>query len=310
MTSNEKYQKFLSIDLTKRCTNNCKFCVVEGGGKSKEQNLDDIKSFLEVYKKKGFTSVNLHGGEPTFFRKFKDLILLINDLGYEDITIQTNGYGLADKNLVTFLLEKRVKLFVISFHDCDLENHNLLTGNQKSFELADKGIKNVIAQGGMVRTNTVLVKSNYKRIKDIIDYLYSLKVKKYNISSLNTYWIWKSNQISLFEELTPTYREMEQYLKKMLDYYEEKDVVFTMEGFPFCYLQGYEKYNLSNTDRDITLLSDDDLQIYNYEEFLNTAGVRVKRKDCEKCSQNKVCKGVWQGYVVYKGWNEFNPVLV
>ncbi|NOU18127.1 MAG: radical SAM protein [Bacteroidales bacterium] len=309
MKKKENYQKFLSIDLTKNCTNNCLFCVVEGrSGKATDQEFSDVEKFLRFYKSHGFDSVNLHGGEPTIYKRFKDLIILINELGYKDITVQTNGCRLENEEFVSFLIKNRVTLFVVSFHDCDKESHNTLTKNPKSFDQATNGIKTVLRLGGDVRTNTVLVKDNYKRVTQIVDFLYDLNVKKFNISSLNPYWLWLEKQQELFDQLVPSYQELSPHLCEMLDKYATKDVKITLEGFPYCLFPGYDDYNLYSYTREITLLSDFEKSIIDYENFLNENGIRLKRQECQKCIKNNQCRGVWKGYLKNKGWAEFQPI--
>lgn len=304
------HQRFLSIDLTKKCTNNCIFCIVEGRNEiAKDQNIDDIKDFLSLYKDKGYTSVNLHGGEPTLYKELDNLIDIINELGYRHIVIQTNGVRLEDEQFVKNLIANNVKLFVVSMHDCIAEYHNKVTKSTNSFQRASNGIKSILQHNGEVRTNTVLLKSNYKRIGDIIDYLYGLGVRTFNISSLNPYWITLNRDSSLFDELAPSYKEMEPYLREMLDSYKDKEVSITLEGFPYCFLPEYNNFNLYNNIRDIVLLSDFNKSIIRYEEFLNQSKIRIKREECTNCFKNDVCKGVWSGYIKMQGWNEFNPVL-
>ena len=195
---------------------------------------------------------------------------------------------------------------MVSFHDSDKDNHNVLTKNTKSFDEVVRGIKNVIELGGNIRTNTVLVKSNYERIHNIIDYLYSINVKTYNISSFNPWWLWIYNKSKLFSDLSPNYLSMAPYLEKVLNAYKDKDIAITLEGFPYCFLQGYDQFNLYKCKRDIILLSENNY-IINYEEYA-TKDLRLKRKECEKCIYNPTCGGVWRGYIEYNGWEEFQPI--
>ena len=302
-------QRFLSIDLTKKCTNNCLFCVVEGRTEQAcDQEFSDIEKFLRFYKNYGFSTINLHGGEPTIYKHFDELIDLINELGFDEIIIQTNGCRLDDKEFVASLIKRNVKLFVVSFHDCDKENHNKVTKSPKSFDQALNGIKTVLKCGGNVRTNSVLIKSNYSRVEDIVDYLYDLGVRKINTSSLNPYWLSVGKKQDLIEELLPKYKDIAPFLKKMLDKYEPTDIELTLEGFPYCLLSDFEDCNLYSYTRDITMLSDFDQKILNYEEFLNENRIRVKRMECQSCIKYKQCKGVWSGYVKTEGWAEFNPI--
>lgn len=308
---NNKYedQTFLSLDITNKCGNRCQFCVVKDRlGTPKDMSLDTIESFLIKYKKQGFTSLNLHGGEPTEFEKLKELILLINKLGYKDITIQTNGSNLSNRLLVQFLLDNNVKTFVFSMHDCIPSFHNDVTGSLKSFEQATEGIKTVLELKGIVRTNTVLLKGNYTRISNIIDYLYNLGVRTFNLSSLNPTWALGNKETELFDRLMPRYKDLEFYIQRLLDENKGKDVKIILEGFPFCFLPNYNSHNLYNHKREIILLSYPGDSVCNYEDNLNKFNIRTKGIKCNTCTKNNICRGVWTGYVDRFGWEEFQPL--
>jgi MoaA/NifB/PqqE/SkfB family radical SAM enzyme len=282
---------------------------VKGRSAATDKKLDDILYFLKEYRDKGFSSVNLHGGEPTIFQEFSYLINAINELGYNDITIQTNGVRLSDEKFVKSLIERHVNLFVVSMHDCIPAMHNNVTNSPDSFELVSKGIKIVLRNEGNVRTNTVLLKSNYQHIENIMDYLYDLGVRVFNISSLNPTWATPTKNIKLFEQTVPTYEELAPYLKNMLIKYSGKDVKITLEGFPYCFLPEFNHLNLYNTERNIFMLSYGDKSVINYEKYLNEIKIRGKAEKCIKCAMNNICKGVWIGYARMRGWDEFNPIF-
>jgi len=305
---NREYTRFLSIDLTKKCTNFCRFCVVCGTRHlTPDQKFDDIVSFLKEYREKGFNKINLHGGEPQLYNKFNQLITLINELQFEEITIQTNGLRLKDKDFISNLIAKKVGLFVVSYHDCIRENHNFLVNNQSSFDEVEEGIQNVLSLGGQVRTNTVLVKSNYNHVKQIVDRVYELGVRKINISSLNPWWMMVNASQELFNELCPSYTVMAPYIRDMLDSYKHRDVKITLEGFPYCFLPGYDEFNLYSVDRDIFMLSENNFRL-NYESYA-TSDLREKKEDCKQCTKFDACGGIWKGYTAYYGFNEFQPIL-
>lgn len=118
--------EILQIELTGDCNFNCIFCEKESdlvfrktgckrwGSAEKENNLsfDEWSKYIKEASYLGCKKVQLFGGEPLLdWARLKKLLLIINDIGIEDIEIYTNASLLDDDNMC-FFKERNIKLKV------------------------------------------------------------------------------------------------------------------------------------------------------------------------------------------------------
>lgn len=109
--------KGLSIHLTDMCNQSCKFCVVDSFKQRKEEvNKRLIFKFLEENAGKGYEIINIHGGEATIVTDFIEILEKIKELGYPQVSLQTNARTLKDMDFAKQLVDLNVKTFVTSFH--------------------------------------------------------------------------------------------------------------------------------------------------------------------------------------------------
>lgn len=296
----QKVENMLSIHLTDLCNNNCKFCIVDSPTQTKEQvSAKRVFAFLEDNTGKNYTAVNLHGGESTTRKDFIDILKKIKRSGYPKTILQTNARKLNDINFAKETIDNNVQLFVVSVHGARSQFHDLITQCEGSLEETIQGIKNVKSLGASVRTNTVVSKMNYKNLVNIVDLVNSLKVDHINISALHTGGAAFRN----FEEVTPTYLEIEPYLKGAIDRAVRYGTRLTLEGFPLCRIEGYEQYMIPWDTQKFKMLYRK-MVIKDYENYMD-ALMRVQGLPCFKCKQNKVCGGVYKEYIEFRGWDEF-----
>ena len=85
---------YLRISVTQRCNYDCIYCHREGEQHILNEELSKEKILLiaKVAKDLGFKKVKLTGGEPLLRRDIVEIVEGLSDLGFEDISIVTNGY--------------------------------------------------------------------------------------------------------------------------------------------------------------------------------------------------------------------------
>ncbi len=89
----------LRISVTDRCNLRCVYCMPEEGMTFMERDellrFDEILRFAAVAKGLGVDAVRLTGGEPLVRKGLVSLVQGLSDLGFEDISLTTNGTELA-----------------------------------------------------------------------------------------------------------------------------------------------------------------------------------------------------------------------
>src|SRR5918998_1598192 len=92
---------YLRISVTDRCNFRCQYCMpenIEFKDKSHILTLEEMLTFAEACLQLGVTKVRVTGGEPLVRRGVVKFVAWLKDLGFEDVTMTTNGY-LLEENL-------------------------------------------------------------------------------------------------------------------------------------------------------------------------------------------------------------------
>lgn len=171
----------MDLALTYRCNINCSHCYNQRR-ESAELATAEWKKIIKLLWDQGIPHIDFTGGEPTMRDDLVELISYAEDLGL--ITgLLTNGVRLADEAFV-----RRLKLAGLDYVQVTLESHLEEIHNgmvaSDSFRHTVQGIRNVVAQGIYVLTNSTITKANSGRIEEIVPFLKNLGVKSFAVNSI------------------------------------------------------------------------------------------------------------------------------
>jgi GTP 3',8-cyclase len=89
----------LRISVTDRCNLRCVYCMPEDGLPSLPKRdlltFDEIARLARVARSVGVTSVRITGGEPLVRARLPELVARLNEVGFDDLALTTNGMQLA-----------------------------------------------------------------------------------------------------------------------------------------------------------------------------------------------------------------------
>jgi cyclic pyranopterin phosphate synthase len=159
----------LRISVTQRCNFNCFFCHQEGeSNPGREVTLDEIETIVSVAAELGIRKVKLTGGEPLLRDDIIEIVRRISPL-VEEVSMTTNGYGLAEKACA--LREGGLKRVNISLHSTHPYIFCKIIGRDALPEVS-RGIKAAIECGlRPVKLNMVVMKGiNDDEISDMIKF--------------------------------------------------------------------------------------------------------------------------------------------
>ena len=95
MSIHDKYNRpiiSLRISITNRCNIKCLYCHHDGMLPSNEEMTPyEIIKIAEISKKLGVKKIRISGGEPLVRKDIIEIIEGINNIGFKDISITTNG---------------------------------------------------------------------------------------------------------------------------------------------------------------------------------------------------------------------------
>ena len=162
-----------AIALGLTCNNACIFCAqgelsAQRPGRP-EVRLDDIEP-NEV--------VAFVGGEPTLDEELPALVRGADARGARRIIVQTNGRRFAYRAYARVMREASDKLGLdVSLHGSTAAMHDYHTQTAGSFQQTALGIRNARAEGIDVGVTTVITRSNYRHLVEIVHLVRGLGAK-------------------------------------------------------------------------------------------------------------------------------------
>ncbi len=278
------------------CNNSCIFCT-----RPNDASMPNVWGYVEdkstkqifnelAEARKQFNGVILTGGEPAIRRDFFEILQKCVDLGFEKISIQTNARKFADK----MFAEKTIKIlgdradFYVSFHSHRKELFNKLSGTN-AYDEALTGLKNLLSLSEQVRTNTVVMKPNYKELPEIAKFLCDLGVKEIEFMFVHPNgmaWVNRKQIVPRIENTIP-------FVKKAIDVAEMYGVRATATCFPICALD-----NKCKTKASELFLPE--------HMIIKNPKARTKDEKCKDCKYFRNCWGIWTNYLKIFPF-EFNP---
>lgn len=170
-------------EATRRCDLRCRHCGSPSEATSGKElsKAEAIELFREIYhdfdlgNSTYFQSLALTGGEP-FVRK--DLLAVLSglkEIGYQAITIQTNGNFLARNAWVISELHSVNVLTIGTNLDGLEETHNWIRGNGNSFRNSLRTVEETKKRGMGIVVNTCIHKRNFPELAKLAEIVYSLQ---------------------------------------------------------------------------------------------------------------------------------------
>lgn len=160
----------LRITLTNRCNVNCIYCHHDGMRSSKnEMTPDEIYKICQIAKRIGVRKIRLSGGEPLIRKDIVEIISKISSIGFNDISITTNGILL--EKYAKDLKEAGLDRVNVSLDTLNPETYEFIT-KKDYLEAAKKGILKSVEVGLYpVKINMVIMKDiNEHEIKDMFNF--------------------------------------------------------------------------------------------------------------------------------------------
>jgi len=202
---------------------------------------------------------------------------------------------------VSSLIEAGVNEFSPAVHGHNPALHDYLTNSRGSFAQTVQGIKNIVSLGGMVITNTVITRSNFRHLPEIARLLVKLGVAQFQFAFVHPVGTVEQN----FDSLVPRMAMIAPLVKKGLNIGLAQGRRAETEAIPYCFMKGFER-SVAERRMPRTRVFDAECVLDDYTEYRLTEG-KVKGPPCENCSFESICEGPWREYPERYGWNEFKP---
>lgn len=300
--------KTLLVTTGYTCNNKCLMCSVEEKRCAfPDREMRDIELDLKGGRLKDFTEIEFTGGEPTARRDLLELVARAKALGYERISLSTNGRMFSYDDYCQKLIEAGLNKATISLLGPDEKIHNAITRTPESFNETMAGIKNLKKfPNFQVNISTVVSSLNYEHLQEIAELVLSLGIKNWYLLDLIPEGAAQEN----YMRLAVTQKELSRVLNQLtssLDNFQELGFF----DFPFCLFSpemiNNQKINFINTQKRGEMTEQvgfnperivkDECGLYS-DELRRQIGV------CAECRFKEKCGGVWKEYLDKFGGDE------
>jgi MoaA/NifB/PqqE/SkfB family radical SAM enzyme len=284
------------------CNNRCVFCA-QGQRRAAcpALGLAELEARLVVARQSAQGLV-LTGGEPTVHRHLVALVRVAKRLGFSPIQLQTNGRMLSYPGVVDVLMRAGVDEFSPSLHGSTAALHDALTCAAGSFAETTEGIRNVVAAGARLLTNSVVVKQNLDDLLSLVSLLASLGVRDMQLALVHPV----GSAAERFDEVVPQLADVVEPLARAWQAARSLGVHLRTEAVPLCFLPGTEAMAAEASIPSTTVFDYDGTSL-DYSEWRAAEG-KVHGPPCERCTARPRCEGPWREYPEHFGWAGFHPL--
>lgn len=280
------------------CNNRCTFCV-QGDRRHRDKDRD-TQSCIAVLEsgRRVADSLVLTGGECTIRKDILELVRHARNLGYH-IQIQSNGRRFSDPRFCDAIIAAGASEFSPSLHGALAETHDAQTRSPGSFRQTVQGIRNLVARGQRVITNSVVTRSNLRELPRLGECLVALGVHQYQLAMVHPLGTAKLN----FADVVPNLIEAAPWVGSGLRPGIAAQIPVMVEAMPPCILPGFELY-IAEAFIPPTRIEDVGQVIADYRDARVNEG-KVKGPPCATCTWTQVCEGPWREYPEMYGWEGF-----
>lgn len=240
--------------INSRCNLKCKHCYL--GELKGFQLADEFLDYItEMLIRSSVMEVTLTGGEALLVKKLPEIIKRLVSSGIK-VNVYTNGILLRNalNSIEKFDLDKRYIVFFISVDGMEY-THESIRG-VGTFSTTIDNILYAVKQGFQVTTNTVLNNINYTEVPSLFALLYSLGVRKIQIS--NVVEKGRASGLSL------TYEQQEDFLTEI------KKTIGSLNAIDSLL---YAKIPDDGCRSKVYLISENDEEFIEYENWKCSAGI-------------------------------------
>ncbi len=171
----------MDLALTYRCNIDCAHCYNQRR-ESAELSTGEWRKVMRTLWEHGVPHFDFTGGEPTLRDDLVELVTFAEDLGA--ITgLLTNGVRLADRDFVRRLKQAGLDYVQVTLESARADIHNHMV-QADTFALTVEGIRNALAAGIHVLTNTTITDANRGSIEEIVPFLKALGTNSFAVNSI------------------------------------------------------------------------------------------------------------------------------
>ena len=306
----------LHLAVSDACNNSCVFCLngrVDGrieGAPPAPPSWDEIRDTIDQGRAAGLRELAITVAEPTLSPNLVPAIRHARSIGFDRVTINTNGRLLGRGRLVEDLVEAGLTTLMLSVHGPSAEVHDPLVRRPGAFVQVEAGLERLAAvrpaTGFRLEFLMVLCRSNIAHL-DAMWRFFSRFARTAQGDGLNCTAMKPLGCADpVYEALGLRYGELvDEWLRVWRGL--GAPAAMRLSEVPGCVVLARAGSGpVPEVDVPDARFVRDDAEAPRHHRDPNYA----RRPDCDACVLKPVCSGAMVRYVERFGWDEFPPVLV
>lgn len=269
----------LEIKANYSCNSACVYCCAGNRSRQRAMTFDEIAANIEFFiKTYGIEEVCMSGGEPTVHRDFLTTLAFIRSKKLRTY-LHTNAIRLHDRELAQKCAGLiRRTLVGFSFHTPELCAE--LAGSAKTFQQRTAGIANLLEASVPLRTNTVILKQNYRHLPEIAELVRSFGVRR---SLLTFPFFFECSDAQVGRFVPESLEAVRPFLDAAVDILLKHGIEVSLQGLPPCRLGDLKTFREKDPDRAFV---DSAHQLENHSMLFSTTLGYAKDDRCRDCEFN------------------------
>jgi len=294
------------ISSTSLCNNDCVFCGLKKYNIRYQIPLEEIRQQLQHLQEYGAQRIVFTGGEPTIHPDIVEIIRSAKEIGYDSVSIFTNGRRVKDIDLLRELVEAGLKSVMVSLHGRTAQTHDQTVQRPGAFEETMGGIRMMSEINLPMVINTPVTAINLGEIASMYDMLAPLgeKVRRWQLSNL-----FPTSVVMNRPELHPAYEEIQEVIFEIMARAQTGHLRCVTQEFPLCVVFPWlnESRELSDDRKQLICRKDIQGDYRQYRPWTNL--YKSKLPTCEPCGMRKRCGGIPLCYLMsHRDLSIFRPL--
>lgn len=287
---NAKIRTLGIVQVTRYCNQKCVFCSVPPF--NEQPSFEELKERIKKIKEEGTTELMLSGGEPTIRKDLTNIIAYGKSLGFESITMQTNGVLIKNKEKIEELFSAGMSKIFVSFHSHIKQTYNELTGTKSDYEKVLETLKLLNVYEGRLGVNITINSLNYRHLTELLKFLLTNypKIHSFSINFCDLLGDAADNP-----SIVPRFSDVEPYLNESMKILKKENKPFMVDFVPVCFMKGFEdhctEYQMSkNKESENFFFFGNDNNVDGLQ--MGDTHPKIKVDMCEFCEYETDCKGI------------------
>ena len=166
------------VHLSLECNNKCYFCYHGDNRNLPLLSFENIRYQLQIISKNFNPEIIITGGEPTIHPFFFQILDTIIQLDFEGVNIESNGRMFAIQSFLDNINTYNIDRYYISLHSSKEKAQDFITNVNGSYQQTIRGIQNLISLGKKVILQSLITRSNFYDLEEILELAHYLKIQQ------------------------------------------------------------------------------------------------------------------------------------